>query len=57
MKEKNGMSKKKTVRVYIGGGVGLEDVQAGIRDLLVQLNSHFRPHGVEFLSVLLVKIR
>ena len=42
----------KTIRVYLGGAAGLEDVLAGIQDLLVQLNRHFWSRGMEFVAAL-----
>ncbi len=42
----------KTVRVHVAAGEGVEDARRAVEDLLVQLNRHFMPRGVEFVPTL-----
>ena len=39
----------KTIRVFVSVSEGLGEARTAVRDLLVQLNRHFKPRGVEFL--------
>ncbi len=42
----------KTIRVFVSVSEDLGDVRAAVQDLLLQLNRHFLPRGVEFVTTL-----
>ena len=42
----------KTIRVFIFASDDLAEVRTAVQDLLLQLNGHFQPRGVEFVSTL-----
>ena len=42
----------KALRVFISASAGLEETKVAVQDLLVQLNRHLAPRGVEFVAAL-----